>query len=85
MWYTIIDKSILDLTKPICCVNSDKEILLLVPQLSEKNCYAIKGYNWLNLVTGRYQSSSFFPTAQAACKSYSQYYPTNCSLKVKSV
>lgn len=83
MWYNDDSKVTLNYNKPICCKNADDHYLLLVPQMIKEGSYDIAGFNWLNIVTGRYQSSCFFETAEKACKSYAHYMPINCSINLE--
>lgn len=77
-WYNQINVK-LDMNKPIIAQN-DKIKCLLVPQLKSPDNLTfdyngkIIGYNWLNLATGRYNSSCFFKTAEEAIKSYEERY-----------
>jgi len=80
MWYEK-NKRGLDHSKPICCKNTVGEMLLLMPQIKVGGGYTPSGFNWFNTVTGEYQSSCFFDTAEEACRSYNSYGPVNCTVR----
>jgi len=84
MWYET-SKNSLDYRKPICCRNDKNNVLLLVPQIAPDKGDKTIGFNWLNTVTGEYQSYYFFETAKEACDSYTNYKPVNCTLNCDEV
>jgi len=71
--YYNIDLPAIDLTKPVGCkFISTGEISLLIPQIDPDHKagdpYEVKGYNWFNLLTGKYTSAVFYPSIEAAIK-----------------
>ena len=86
-WYSLKKKENrktyggLVLAKPITAKTRRGTILLLVPQLkSVAYDYEIKGYNWLNIRNGSYNSCCCFSTVEEAIDEYSSYELANTSL-----
>jgi hypothetical protein len=80
MWYED-NKDELDYSKPIVAVDDAGTTYLLLPQI-EKGNYKVIGYNWFNILGGRYDSYSFFLTAEEAVASRNGYTVCNGTLSV---
>ena len=61
----------LDYSKPIIA-SSGESIFLLVANCDMKS-YESRGYDWINIATGRFNSKYCWETAEEAVKSYSIY------------
>lgn len=82
MWYTETEEKQLDLTKPICATTDfgDKTLYLLLPT-NRDNSYEFRGYNWLNVDTGKWNSCKDFKTVDEAIKTYSNV--RNCTIGLR--
>ena len=69
MWYE--KTTALNFNKPIYAKDSNIKYILL-PQIKKGNT-EIVGYNWFNMITGKYNSCCFFNTAQEAIDCYNDY------------
>lgn len=66
MWYSNkIDEKVIDYTKPIIS-DSNGFTYILLPQI-EEGSYKVVGYNWFDIINGKYNSCVFFETPQEAC------------------
>lgn len=66
----------LDYSKPVIATNSDNSICLLMANCDTKS-YNVKGYDWLRLSDGNFNSSRCWPTPQEAVAAYSGNNPRN--------
>ncbi len=78
-WYTETDKQEVDYSKPICADSAQGTTYLLLPT-NHGDSYRFRGYDWFNPVTGTWNSSVNWKTAEEACSSYCNV--RNCSLKL---
>jgi hypothetical protein len=74
MWYDTGERRDLNYSKPIVASLDDKRYLL-IPQIATSAARSIKtiGYNWLDPVTGRYNSCTCWKDAREAVDTYIRY------------
>ena len=75
MWYKK-DQGTIDLSLPIFAETRGNNplIYILIPQIAPRKAYRIIGYNWFSISEGRYNSCSFFKTAEQAISEYEASY-----------
>lgn len=87
MWYESIRSKGLDYSKPIIAEGRGihkKEKFLLLPQISQLD-YSIKGYDWFNVDTGKYNSSCRFSSVKEAMDSYGDYLIYNVEIDFQKI
>ena len=72
-WYTDTDKTILDYSKPIIAKSVSGKRYLLLPTCYD-NSFKFRGYDWLDIKVGKWNSCVNWKTAEEAVKSYEKMY-----------
>jgi len=82
-WYTNTAKQQLDYSKPICGDSGDATYLLL-PHWQEDS-YFLRGYDWFNLKTGKWNSCVGYGSVEEALMAGSYINIRNCEMKLCEV
>lgn len=73
-WYTDIDKTTLDYSKPIIAKSRKTDDKFLLLPTCKDGSYQFRGYDWFNIETGKWNSCVNFQTSEEAIKCYEKTY-----------